>query len=430
MNFFGNKGLEIPDQLKEIVKHSSEAELTELVMQSLKEALRDPDQFAKAFGDLPPFLANSLKHIPNNEATLRPMAQMMAGMLIQQVKHGKPANIFDMQAQMQQAMKNPESAAWMNSVYNEYQDATQAEEVAPKAIGQSSSSSIPDEVKSLMDQSVEFRERDEIEAATEHALLAALACARECPDSPTMCYVLDYVNDLLLDQEKFALAEPNVKKCLQLAEKVLPSNHSVVASSYSGLGRIRASQNKIDDADLLFTKAVNVGEKAFASEPDDLADLIEHAALFYEAQKRYRKSDPLFQRAFSLREQAFGQKDLDVAEQAVRYALALEARENFNDAEMWCYRALQIKHDLMEKNNPDLARNQVLLASIYIGKQEFDKAEPILKESIKIIEESSDAEDLLYPLQVLSRMLHASGREDEAKEIDKTIAAKSESDSD
>lgn len=423
---FLNKGMEIPDELKEIVKHSSEAELTELVMQSLKEALKDPDKFAMAFGNLPPFLANSLKHIPNNDATLRPMAQMMASMLIQQVKHGQTPNIFEMQSQITKAMGDPKSAGWMNNVYGEYQKAVEAED--SKAItgsaspaSASSATGIPEEVATLMDQSVESRERGDIVEAENQALLAVLACVRECPDSPTMCHVLDYLNDVLLEQDKFSSAEPNLKKCLQLAEKVLPADHGVVASSYSGLARVRESQKKFDDADLLHGKAVAVAEKAFAGEPDDLADIIETAAVFYEGQKRYRKSDPLYQRAFSLREQAFGGKDLDVAEQAVRYALALEGRPNYPEAEMWCYRALQIKHDLLPADDPDLARNQVLLASIYIGQEQYEKAEPILQESIKIIEKSEDEEDLLYPFGVLSRLLHKTNREEEAKEIDATI---------
>ena len=60
---FGGGDMEIPEELKQIVRTSSEAEVTELVLQSLKEAVKNPDAFAKA-GNLPPMMASALKAMP------------------------------------------------------------------------------------------------------------------------------------------------------------------------------------------------------------------------------------------------------------------------------------------------------------------------------------------------------------------------------
>ena len=89
---------------------------------------------------------------------------------------------------------------------------------------------------------------------------------------------------------------------------------------------------------------------------------------------------------------------------------------------MWCYRALQVKHGLLEESDPDLCRNQALLASIYIGQEQCAKAEPLLKQSIALLEAAENEDDLLYPLEVYLRLLKATNRDDEAKEVESRIA--------
>ena len=153
-----------------------------------------------------------------------------------------------------------------------------------------------------------------------------------------------------------------------------------------------------------------------------MARLLETLANFYEGQKLYRKSDPLFQRSINLSERALGNENLDLAEQFVRYSLILEARGHFSEAEMWCYRSLTVKHALLESSDPDLARNQALLASIYIGQDQWGKAEPILKQSLAMLEEGGYEDDMLYPLEIYARLLKATERLDEAKSIDDKIA--------
>jgi hypothetical protein len=89
---------------------------------------------------------------------------------------------------------------------------------------------------------------------------------------------------------------------------------------------------------------------------------------------------------------------------------------------MWCYRALTAKHALLDATDPDLARNQVLLASIYIGQEQCGKAEPILKQSIAVLEADGSEEDLIYPLEIYARLLKATNRDAEAREVENRIA--------
>lgn len=393
-------GMEIPEQLKEIIRHSSEAEVTEIVMMSLKEAMRDPDAFAKA-GNIPPMLASGLKVLPKTDAALRPMAQSMAKMLIAQVKTGAAPSFDDMKDSLAGA------SSWMSGLMG----ATEPEETEQE---------VSEDVVRLIEQSIECKKREDF-AQAEKLLLDALKLCP--PESAAACQVLSNLANTQLILDKYDEAESNLKKFLELADKHLPPDDHHIASSYMGLAMVREAQNKTADADLLYKKALSIAEKAYADAPLELAHMLETLGNFYESQKLWRKADPLFQRAHSLREKALGNEDLEVAEQFVRYALVQESREHFAEAEMFCYRSLQIKYKLLKSDDPDLARNQALLASIYVGQQEYLKAEPILKQSIEVLEKIDDNEELIYPLEIYARLLNATNREEEAKEVSARVAA-------
>ena len=407
--------MEIPEELKEIVRHSSEAELTELVMQSLKEAIKNPDTFAKA-GNFPPMLVNALKAMPMGDQKLRPMAQSMAKMLIGQIKHGQ----------------KPDPMSFMNTMLNPGglpggPDLAQllAGQPLPDGFDEDEAddnSGMPEEVANLVAQSAQCKQQDDFEEAEKLLLNAVEICDRDVPGSAALCYVLNNLAATQLILEKYPEAESNLKRFLNVSEKALQPDDHHIADSYFGLAMVRENQGKSSDADLLYTKAISIAEKAYVNSPMELARMLETLGNFYEGQKLYRKSDPLFQRAINMGEKALGGENLDVAEQFVRYTLLLEARGHFSEAEMWCYKSLTVKHALLDAQDPDLAKNQALLASIFIGQDQFGKAEPILKQSIDILKEAGNEDDLIYPLEIYARLLKATDRADEAREVESKIA--------
>jgi bacterioferritin (cytochrome b1) len=395
---FGGGDMEIPQELKEIVRNASEAEVTELVMMSLKEAIKNPEEFAKA-GNIPPMMVAALKGMPAGDEKLRPMAQSMAKMLIAQIKHGQ----------------KPDPAAFIDNMMGLNLPSPAA---APGAI---SASGMSEEVSNLIEQSKRCKMNDDFEQAEELLKSALATCERDCPQSAAICQVLVLLATTQIILENYNDAEINLKRFLALSEKQLAPDDPHIADAYFGLAMVREHQGKSSDADLIYTKAASIAEKAYADKPMELAHMLETLANFYEGQKLYRKSDPYFQRAIALREKALGKEDLEVAEQFVRYTLILEGRGNFSEAEMWCYRALQVKHSLLDARDADLARNQALLASLYVGQEQYAKAEPILKQTIEILQEV-DEDELSYPLEVYLRLLKATNRDDEAKAIESRLA--------
>jgi tetratricopeptide (TPR) repeat protein len=393
--------MEIPEELKTIVRSSSEAEITELVMQSLKEAVKNPDAFAKA-GNFPPMLINALKAMPMGDEKLRPMAKSMAKMLIDQIKHGK----------------KPDPMGFVSSMMDVPRSDLEASLQA--------ASNFPEEIENLIMQSRICKQKEDFEQAEQLLKSALEICERDLPESAAICHVLNNLATTQLISENYVDAEANLKRFLNLAEKHLPPDDRLLADSYFGLAMVRENQGKSSDADLLYTKALSIAEKAYADSPLELARMLETLANFYEGQKLYRKSDPLFQRAITMGEKALGDQNLDIAEQFVRYSLILEARGHFSEAEMWCYRALTVKHALLDATDPDLARNQALLASIYVGQDQCGKAEPILKQSIATLEIDGNEEELIYPLEIYARLLKATNRGDEAAAVEGRIAAYSD----
>lgn len=397
----------IPDELKEIVRHSSEAELTDFVLSGLKEAMRNPQQLSAMMPGMPPEMLAGLGALNMGDATLRPMAGTIARLLIQEVKLGKKLSEDEVRQAMMDTFFSPGSN-FMGESLSMFENFNPEDGAIHDA---------PDELKEFLTSAANAQDAEEVEASLR---LAYEYCSKNEPDSTWMLTVMENYSDILLFREKFPDAEQILKEWLKLGEKLLAKDHPSLSVAYLGLAVIRVTQNKAADAELLFNKAVELSDKGL-SDPAKHAEVLSSAAEFFESQKLSKKSDPLFERSWGLMERALGDECLVSAEFAAERAVTLLERERFDQAEKWCQRSLAIKTAVLDSDDFDLLRSFVLLADIYLCAKKLKEAEELLVDTINKLEKLADPRALRHPLELLCEIYKEQGNETELQKLNERL---------
>ena len=112
-----------------------------------------------------------------------------------------------------------------------------------------------------------------------------------------------------------ALAEKAWTKLIAI-EKQSP----LAAQAHFGLAGLYRKQDKNEQAEPLYQRALAIQEKMLGPEHPELATYLNNLALFYEAQGDYEQAESLFQRALTIRELVFGPT----------HPYTMQARTNYN----------------------------------------------------------------------------------------------------
>src|SRR5262249_50672495 len=96
--------------------NTSEAELTDILLGSLKEIWRNPAQLSQFLTTVPPFVRDQMRNLAPTDANLRPMAKMTAQMLRQEISGKGTSSPQDMFQQARELMQDPGMSDWVNSL--------------------------------------------------------------------------------------------------------------------------------------------------------------------------------------------------------------------------------------------------------------------------------------------------------------------------
>jgi tetratricopeptide (TPR) repeat protein len=436
----------IPEEVKQIIRYSSEEEVVEIMLQSLKMALDNPDEMAKAMPGMPKQMMDSMKLFPKTDATLRPMAKAMAKLLIQQVKHGKNPTEEEVNKAVTEALFGGGGIPGMGGMGGLPGMAGLGGLPGMGALpGMPGTGGIPNtpsaqraipqgppldlEVASKVDTFISngknrLAEQEFEESEKEFAKAIELLDEHQ-PEGDLIFTALQHQSIAQLEQAEYLKAEPVLKRWLRLGEKIYSPEHPLLAGAYLGLARVRESQQKMDDAELLYKRALAIAERNGDQDPEAFTATIDSVAYFYESRKRHKKADPLFERSYEVRKSAYGEKSLEVADFEIEYALVLNERSQHEDAVKWCQRAIETKEAELGDQDPETIEAVVQLAEIYFDAKDFDAADKIL---VAVIDKMTPcAEGRFEAIELRAQVLREAGCDAEAAELEKELSAAEES---
>ena len=97
----------------------------------------------------------------------------------------------------------------------------------------------------------------------------------------------------LLDEGKYAEAEPLALQALAVSLKKNGPDHASTATSVNNLGGLYITQGKYDLAEPLFKRALAIREKALGPDHPDTAMSLGNLASLYYTQGEYDLAEPL-----------------------------------------------------------------------------------------------------------------------------------------
>ena len=113
-------------------------------------------------------------------------------------------------------------------------------------------------------------------------------------------------------QERFADAEPMLKRSVAIRDKANPDNPDI-APALSNLGAVYSNQKRYDLAEPLFKRSLAVLEKARGPDDPELSVVLSNLSDTYINQKRYDLAEPLLKRSLRLAEK-LGPNNASVAQ--------------------------------------------------------------------------------------------------------------------
>jgi tetratricopeptide (TPR) repeat protein len=184
-----------------------------------------------------------------------------------------------------------------------------------------------------------------------------------------------------LHEGRLADAERLLTAALEQAEKYGLEDLRV-ADAANDLAVVYANSGKPVEAELLFSRALVIGEKGLGPDHPGVGATIQNLGILYATQERYREAEPLLKRSLAINLKEFGGKHL-------RTALSLKT-----------------------------------LSSFYAIQGQLREAEQLIHKSLAILEESRVRQgdpQLTSTLEVLAAILRNTNREHEARELERRL---------
>lgn len=140
--------------------------------------------------------------------------------------------------------------------------------------------------------------------------------SQSTPESPELKEATDLTNAAvkLFKEQKFDEALANVKRALEIRERLLPPTDPRVSYSLSHSGDLYLATRDYDKARKTFERLLVIQEQRFGPADINLAFTLDRLAVLYNRDRKPAKAEEIYQRALALREKAFGPEHVQVAD--------------------------------------------------------------------------------------------------------------------
>jgi len=144
------------------------------------------------------------------------------------------------------------------------------------------------------------------------------------------------------------------------------SAQNTLYETYSGGGKAAFERGQIVESERLLKAALKEAENLKNNEL--IADGSVNLAKVYQSQQKYDEAEKLYLRAIKIQEQIDGQESLSVSYALSNLGLLYAEQEKYDKAEEILRRALTIREKLLEPNDSNIAITLVNLGKLYSTK--------------------------------------------------------------
>lgn len=247
--------------------------------------------------------------------------------------------------------------------------------------------------------------------------VGTFAADRHIPD-PT-ARLMNQVARLLQAKAKYDAAEVLYRRALAIGEASFGKDCPPVASYLSGLASLLCDTNRESEAEPLFRRAVSMTEKWFGPDNPKFATALNNLAGLLCNTNRASEAEPLYRRALTIGEDSVGPEHPDIAVRLNNLAELLRASNRQAEAEPLFRRALKIFEKSLGPEHPSVSKILNNLAQVLQATNHLAEAEPLMRRALAIDEKCYGPEhpDVARDLNNLGELLRATERLTDAEPL-------------
>lgn len=183
-------------------------------------------------------------------------------------------------------------------------------------------------------------------------------------------------------------AEPMFRRALEIGEKALGNNHPNVAIALNNLASLLEEMGRFDEAEPMYRRALQIDEKALGEDHPSVARDLNNLAELLRETGRLKEAEPIYRRALEIAEKSFGAEHPKVAICLNNLALLLKETGHKKEAEPMYRRALEIGEETLGPDHPKVAIRLNNLALLLEETGRKKEAEPMYRRALAILEKS------------------------------------------
>jgi tetratricopeptide (TPR) repeat protein len=208
-------------------------------------------------------------------------------------------------------------------------------------------------------------------------------------------------------------AQADFEKALAISEKNLGTESYGLTGILDRLGRLFSNLNQYGDAEPVFQRSLAIRERVLGSRHSEVAPALDDLGMVYFYDKKYVEAEPLFQRALAIWMSTQGPTHPLVAQELDNLGVLYSAQKRYADAEPLFKRALSIREtqDIESLSN---------LGLLYEATNDMKRSDEYFQRALLVGEKGlgGDHTEVLGTLEQYAAMLHAAGRNLDAKKVE------------
>ncbi|HEX8199703.1 MAG TPA: tetratricopeptide repeat protein [Isosphaeraceae bacterium] len=223
----------------------------------------------------------------------------------------------------------------------------------------------------------------------------------------------------LMQQARYAEAEPHFRRVMAICERVLGEDHPDTATSYDNLGVNFYEQGKHAEAEPLLRKALTIRERVLGEDHPDTVRSYNNLAGNLDAQSKHAEAEPLLRKALTIQERVLGEEHPNTARSYINLAYTLNAQRKIAEAELLYRKALAICERVLGEDHPLTATSYGTLSDSLNAQGKYAEAERLYRKVMAVCERvlGKDHPDTATSYNKLGANLYAQGRHAEAEAL-------------
>ncbi len=226
------------------------------------------------------------------------------------------------------------------------------------------------------------------EAQGEHQRALELQRTELADDHPDIASTRNNLSNALSAAGKYDEAEAEQRRALAVRLTSLGPEHPFVAMSRSNLANILENQGKYDEAETESRIALEHLESSLGPEHPNVVSFRNNYANVLTLQGRHAESEVEHRRVLDIRQRVLGPEHPSVAGSTSNLANTLYSQGKVDEAETEYRRALELSARVFEPKHPYIAILHNNLGNLLAGQRRYDEAEDHLMQALSVQEQT------------------------------------------